>query len=146
MLVRWFCSFLIRVLPLVYALLIWHLSSLPQDAQIDTGLPWDRQIKESLHLVEFGILYLLLAAAAAAWGKDHHVWRAALAVLAGMYGLVDEWHQSYVPTRSASLFDFLKDSIGVYVCWRWSETARGRSLWSYIRSRYELPRRHQPGR
>ncbi len=33
-------------------------------------------------------------------------------LLATLYGLSDEWHQSFVPTRSADAFDLLADFIG----------------------------------
>ena len=39
--------------------------------------------------------------------------RLALAFLVAiLYGLSDEWHQSYVPGRDASLFDIVIDAIG----------------------------------
>ena len=35
------------------------------------------------------------------------------AIVAGLYGIVDEFHQSFVPYRSATLIDVIKDIIGV---------------------------------
>ena len=58
--VKW----LFRVLPIMYMMAIWVMSSMSSDAIVE--LPdsqWDAFIKESLHLVEFGILYILLALA-----------------------------------------------------------------------------------
>ena len=33
-------------------------------------------------------------------------------VFCSLYGLTDEWHQSFVPNRHADLYDWLADSIG----------------------------------
>lgn len=32
-----------------------------------------------------------------------------------LYGLSDEWHQSYVPGRDADVFDWLADSVGAFI-------------------------------
>ena len=54
---------IIRVLPFLYMAAVWVMSSMPADAVVE--LPkWDSIVKESLHLVEFGILYALLFLAA----------------------------------------------------------------------------------
>jgi VanZ family protein len=37
---------------------------------------------------------------------------AAAAVLATLYGITDEWHQMYVPQRTAELADVIKDTAG----------------------------------
>jgi hypothetical protein len=49
--------------------LIWYLSSNPSDAIIDTGLALDDLIKESLHLIEFAILYVLLILCFSTFGR-----------------------------------------------------------------------------
>ncbi|KKI89712.1 hypothetical protein WQ54_25530 [Bacillus sp. SA1-12] len=105
----------ITTLPLLYMLLIWILSSNPADAIVKTPFSFDALLKESLHLIEFAILYWLIAFAFMA----HHKWseRASIAaaVIAILYGLTDEIHQSFVPSRSATLIDLVKDAIGVTV-------------------------------
>ena len=106
---------LITILPFLYMVLIWILSSNPADAIIETPFSFDDLMKESLHLIEFAILYWLIAFAFMA----HNKWseRASLfaAIVAILYGLTDEIHQSFVPARSATLIDFIKDTIGVVV-------------------------------
>ena len=62
------------------------------------------------HVVEFGMLGALLA-----WALPeplHNRWlRRVLAwALTSGYGVVDEWHQSWVPGRVPSLFDVAVDS------------------------------------
>jgi VanZ family protein len=73
----------------------------------------DRFLKESLHLVEFGILYVLLVLAALTTGRFTPVLSFMFMGVAILYGLLDEIHQSYVPYRSATVIDFVKDVIGV---------------------------------
>jgi VanZ family protein len=106
---------IITILPLLYMALIWFLSSNPADAFVNTPFSFDALLKESLHLIEFAILYWLIAFAFMA----HNKWseRASLiaAVIAILYGLTDEIHQSFVPSRSATVIDFVKDVIGVTV-------------------------------
>ncbi|MGV2939521.1 VanZ family protein [Mesobacillus sp. LC4] len=104
----------LRILPLLYMAAIWIMSSNPSDALVE--LPnqgVDRFIKESLHLVEFGILYVLLVVAALTTGRFTTVMSFTFMGVAILYGLLDEVHQSFVPYRSATLIDFIKDVIGV---------------------------------
>jgi VanZ family protein len=96
---------------------IWFLSSNPADAFVDTGMSWDNAFKESLHLIEFGILYVLLALFFLIDGKLTKKINILCATIAIAYGLTDEIHQSFVPARSATLIDFVKDTIGVLVAY-----------------------------
>ncbi|WHX40448.1 VanZ family protein [Mesobacillus sp. AQ2] len=105
---------ILRILPFAYMAAIWIMSSLPDTAVIelpDRGV--DRFLKESLHLVEFGILYVLLVLAALTTGRFTPVMSFAFMGVAILYGLLDEIHQSFVPARSATVIDFIKDVIGV---------------------------------
>ncbi|PLR76174.1 hypothetical protein CU633_17085 [Bacillus sp. V3-13] len=108
----------IRLLPLAYMALIWILSSLPDNAVVELpSSSIDRFTKESLHLVEFAILHVLLAAAFLTFGKFSATANLVCALIAACYGLLDEVHQYFVPYRSATLIDFIKDVIGVTVAW-----------------------------
>ena len=112
--VKW----ILRVLPVLYMALIWVLSSMPADAVVELpDLAVDRFIKESMHLIEFGILYVLLVLAALTAGKLTPGVNILLALFACFYGIIDEIHQSFVPFRSATLIDAVKDMTGVAVCW-----------------------------
>lgn len=104
----------LRILPVLYMVAIFVMSSMPSDAVVE--LPrWDGIIKESLHLVEFGILYVLLVLAMLTFkgltGKINLI----LILIACLYGASDEIHQSFVPYRSATIIDLVKDVIGVLV-------------------------------
>jgi VanZ family protein len=97
---------------------IWIMSSLPSNHFVE--LPdsqIDHFIKESLHLIEFAILYVLLVLA---FLTRKVPFTASLniicAVIAGLYGVSDEIHQSFYAYRSASWFDLVKDFTGIIVC------------------------------
>ncbi|MHC0036490.1 VanZ family protein [Pseudoneobacillus sp. C159] len=109
---------LLWVLPILYMLAVWHMSSRPQNAYVElSNLDVDRFIKESLHLVEFAILYLLFVMAAHFNGRLTARNNLIFAVIAGLYGLIDEFHQSFVPYRSATLIDLIKDITGVTIAY-----------------------------
>ncbi|MBM7577927.1 VanZ family protein [Jeotgalibacillus terrae] len=111
--IKWL-KLLITALPLMYMILVWVLSSLPHNAVVD--LPsgsFDRLLKESLHLIEFGILHFLFILALLIHGKLTVATHTLAAVFAAFYGFVDEIHQAFVPYRSATIIDAVKDIIGV---------------------------------
>jgi VanZ family protein len=93
-----------RWLPaLLWAALIFLLSANP-----GTEVPgWAAAHDKLAHAVEYGVFGLLLARACG--------WRRAwLAVLIGvLYGVSDEFHQSFVPKRSGNdLGDMTADAVG----------------------------------
>ncbi|OMP66715.1 VanZ family protein [Domibacillus epiphyticus] len=108
--------FLSIAAPVVYMIAIWIMSSLPHDTIVD--LPnnsIDRFLKESLHLVEFAILYGLIVNAFLLNGKLTPLISLTAALFASFYGLVDEIHQAFVPYRSATFIDAIKDVTGVFI-------------------------------
>ncbi|MFB1082120.1 VanZ family protein [Jeotgalibacillus sp. JSM ZJ347] len=111
--IKWLKLF-ITTLPFIYMILIWVLSSLPHNAVIE--LPSgsiDRFLKESLHLIEFGILHFLFIAALLVHGKLNVATHTLAAVFAAFYGFTDEIHQAFIPYRSATMIDAVKDVTGV---------------------------------
>ncbi|MCA1320262.1 VanZ family protein [Bacillus tianshenii] len=109
--------FCFKLAPFAYMALIWFLSSKPADTYMDTGYSWEGAFKESLHLIEFGILYVMLALFFLIDGKLTTKTNILCAAIAIAYGLTDEIHQSFVPARSATLIDFVKDTIGVLIAY-----------------------------
>jgi VanZ family protein len=93
--------------PLAWAAIILVLTSIPVP-----GTPIDGVggIDKVVHLVMYGVLGAL--ASRAAW-LPAHGWRSAL-VLVGVvvFAAFDEWHQSFVPGRSADPLDWVADAIG----------------------------------
>lgn len=68
---------------------------------------------ESLHLIEFAILYLMLIAALKVHRRFTRITNLLAAIFACFYGLTDEVHQLFVDGRSFTRNDLMKDWIGV---------------------------------
>lgn len=72
-------------------------------------VPLEAGYDKVAHFAAYALLGLLLAHAHRALG-----WPSAAAVAVGLlYALSDEWHQSFVPGRSADPLDWLADALGV---------------------------------
>jgi VanZ family protein len=72
-------------------------------------------VDEVAHLVLYGGLATLTMWAFWSWrsaGYAEFRWVWLAAVLALLYGLTDEYHQTFVPGRSASLKDIITDGVG----------------------------------
>lgn len=76
-------------------------------------------IFELLHLVEFGILFMLLVQTFKANPNGQFTKRKMVIclVLSLLYGVIDEIHQFFVPYRSFSVIDILKNFIGVFLAY-----------------------------
>lgn len=81
---------------------IFVLSSLPSQDLPDFGL-WDTLLKKGGHALGYGLLALSFWFALRWEGR--RVWLAFL--LAALYALSDEFHQSFVPGRNPSWLDAL---------------------------------------
>ena len=97
--------------PLLMMLIIFAFSSQPGD-NLPDFLDWDYVVKKSSHAVGYGLLalsyfYFLKF-------NERQVWLAWL--LALTYAATDEFHQSFVPGRSASIYDVLIfDNLGAII-------------------------------
>ena len=78
------------------------------------------------HLSEYFILaVLLLRALAAALPAQRRVSGLLCAlILATLYGASDEWHQAFVPSRTASVVDVMIDSCGAFCGTMWHDRRR----------------------
>jgi VanZ family protein len=90
------------------AALIFYLSSQPNPLPYLTHRLGDKL----LHLVEYAAF-----AVAVTWGLSHvgpGLGRAArwAALLGSLYGATDEFHQRFVPHRSADVADWVADTLG----------------------------------
>jgi polysaccharide biosynthesis protein VpsQ len=72
---------------------------------------------ELAHLIQFGLLYLCIIIVFISFGTMKTWHEITAATIALGYGVLDEIHQLYVPFRSFSFGDLLKDTIGVLVFW-----------------------------
>jgi len=71
-------------------------------------------VRKSAHLTEYGIFGLFLYHSFAfrqpeSWNTRSAIWAA---IVAGLFSLTDEYHQSFVPGRTASLKDCGIDTLG----------------------------------
>jgi VanZ family protein len=82
-------------------------------------------IRKAGHLTEYAILAWLAARAFRTSSNEflQHRWFLVALVLVVLYSLSDEFHQSFVPSRGASLYDCAIDSVGgwaalLFLAWR----------------------------
>lgn len=100
----------------IYAGLIFYISSLEHPELYAPS--WFELLGDKLlHALEYSILGILcyrsFRHAAGAWSARHALILGV--IVAAAYGVTDELHQAFVPTREASLLDVLADSIGASV-------------------------------
>lgn len=91
---------------LLNMLFIFYVSSLPGDVVGGLGLG-----KESYHINGHFLMFFVLGVTLFKATKSFF-WSALLGVL---YGVFDEFHQVFVPGRSAGIFDVFVDSIGIFI-------------------------------
>ena len=78
------------------------------------------------HLLLYAVLGFLSAAAAARPGRRRRTVLAIAVVVAAVYGIVDEVHQSFVPERAFELADIAADVLGGFLGAAILTAARGR--------------------
>jgi VanZ family protein len=71
-------------------------------------------VRKAAHLTEYAVLGFLAGRAFATSSHDllRRRWVVLVVILIVVYALLDEYHQAYVPSRTASVFDSLLDSVG----------------------------------
>jgi VanZ family protein len=97
---------------LAYAALIFFLSSL---SSFPDALPVFWSADKVLHFIEYFIMgFLFYGWFSSFKGLARGNFPLAATVMVGIaYALTDEWHQSFVPGRDASAWDWMFDSLGV---------------------------------
>lgn len=98
------------ILVILYAALIFYLSSGP----LTVDLPGNDKLH---HMIEYGIFSFLLCNALSSSFKKERAWKIAFLaiVLTLLYGISDEFHQLFVPERSADLYDVVADTSGAII-------------------------------
>lgn len=99
--------------PLAIAALIWWASSTP-DLAITSGT-WDTVLRKAAHIVVFGALALTSTLAVRAQRATRATALSVGSAIALLYAVVDEVHQTQVPTRHGSPVDVAIDAIGIGV-------------------------------
>ena len=89
------------------------------------------------HIVLYAVLAALIQASIWGWNLGVHVrWVIIAALLSSLFGITDEYHQSFVIGRSATVMDGLVDSVAA--------TASAALLW-FLATRIAMGRRSLPG-
>jgi len=99
------------IAPFVWMAFIFYLSG--KSADFFAGVQTDER-SISAHFLLYTVLAMLFVAALSAWRPGWGMPRIYLAafLLSVLYGMGDEVHQSFVPSRSASIGDCLTDAVG----------------------------------
>lgn len=111
------------VLLLAYCVLIFWLSSQPMLPMPDLGLEWQDKV---VHASAYALMALLFWRTGRTSVKEEFLSRPVLALctllFCVLYGASDEWHQSFVAGRDASLYDWMADVIGIsisiFILWK----------------------------
>jgi VanZ family protein len=97
-------------LALAWASIIFLLSSIPGKSMPDVpGLRYDKLLHALVYSVLGGLIFLALRQRSSLPTSRVVAISAAFALA---YGLTDEFHQLFVPGRSADLYDAVADGIG----------------------------------
>lgn len=117
---------------IIRPLLIWLFPGISEESLAFAHL----LVRKAAHLTEYGLLALL---AARAFRTSHQrrlqeLWWLAAFALVACVALVDEYHQSFVPTRTGTIYDSLLDMTGGAVALACA------ALWLARRRRKRLPR------
>ena len=103
--------------------LIFYLSSLsgPEASaglRLDSvAVSWLGDLRSYVgHILLYAVLVVLIEIAIWAWNLEVRLrWAIVAAVLASLFGVSDEYHQSFVNGRSATFGDALIDTIAAFV-------------------------------
>lgn len=103
--------------PAVICMIAIFISSSRSGDQLDSVLPWFQKWLPGLadfnpmHYVAYFILGLTVAFA---MGRRSATWSGFVinVLICVLYGVTDEWHQSFVPMRSPDPLDLLHDGMG----------------------------------
>jgi len=100
--------------PVLWAAIIFIFSSFEQ-TKVSDFFFWDFIAKKGAHFFEYAILFFLISRAS---GKNY----ALSFILTILYSLSDEFHQSFVPGRTAAIYDVAIDFAGAatsaYIIWK----------------------------
>ena len=111
---------------------IFAASSIPNLGPLPGGVP-----ASAGHSIGYALLGALLLRALARGRLSGVTWGRALAaiVLATLYGVSDEAHQSFVPGRTPDRFDVLADCVGAALAVMLGAAAAGARRWGILKSR-----------
>lgn len=111
--------------PVLWAGLIFFVSAQPKETFEKLGLS-GTLLSIAGHLITYFVLMSLLVLAFRFGSRVPQRWAYVLSfLLVAFYGLSDEYHQSFVPGRTATIADWLVDLMGAGMAWfvlyRWEK-------------------------
>lgn len=109
--------------PLVWMSIIFFFSS-RESVAVSNVYTWNFVFFKTLHMIEYAGLYFLLFRAILQSDKSNDLKKRALTaafVLAFLYAVSDEIHQTYVPTREGTFRDVGIDVIGMFLMYSYSK-------------------------
>ena len=116
----------LRFIPMIVVMgIIFFLSNQPGDS---LELPDIPDLDKGLHSIAYGVLAFSALFAVPAQKYQNNPFGISLLVVLFclLYGISDEFHQSFVPGRFSSAFDLVADTIGaVVVVWIWYRMKQG---------------------
>jgi VanZ family protein len=102
----------------------------------------DFVFKKTAHVVEYGILTTLIYRAMINSGVSKIKAGYFSIIVAVLYAISDEFHQSFTPTREPTMRDILFDAIGsvssVYVIWSLELSKRFKKVFARLNLLFEL--------
>jgi len=107
--------FAVFQLPIIcYAALIFAISSFSRIPAPDLGITFADKIA---HFIEYGVfvILLLLAFSHPPISSRVIVLYAFAVIVSIVFAGLDEYHQKFVPGRTADLYDLAADSLGIFV-------------------------------
>lgn len=111
---------LLRFIPVIVWMIVIYLLSSQTGDDIGTLLPLFQKLFPSMVSFDWGhyLSYFILAAAfdyGIGRKADRLLFKVAIVVLCGIYGITDEYHQSFVGGRMPDPIDVRNDMIGALV-------------------------------
>jgi VanZ family protein len=105
---------------ILWAMIIFLFSSMPTTPVSQVQIS-DFIIKKSAHIIEYAVLTTLLYRALFAGGFNKRKAGIYSVVIAVVYAVTDEFHQSFTPGRDPKVRDVFFDTIGsvsaIYIIW-----------------------------
>ena len=155
---RWFWRFWFSSAVVAWMLLIFYLSSMSQDEigpggtfQVEPAASIGRVIPSQLvHLILYSVLAWLMQATLHSFSNSTSrilPWAFVSAALAILYGVSDEFHQSFIDGRFASVSDVLWNAFGAlaaagtlgYLIYIWPWMRGQRAKWPFLRRASSVP-------
>lgn len=106
-------------LPFIYMGVIFLLSSIPGAQPPVETAPWLQTINTIIyngaHIPLFALLAWLWCWSLAGWNTPPRRRLMLAFCFTTIYGVVDEWHQSFTPGRDTSFLDVMLDMLGAYI-------------------------------